>query len=60
MGTCKWAKEKAQEIKCHPKPLGVPNPQDAARLEDRLKHRERLILKKKKIAGGLFDSSVCY
>ncbi len=39
MGTCKWAKEKAQKIKCHPKSLGVQDPQSAARLEDRLDYR---------------------
>lgn len=51
-------KEKAQEIKCHPKALGVQNPQEAARLEDRLKHRGQLTIKKK--SWRAFGSSVCY
>lgn len=50
MGTCKWATGKAQEIKCHPKPLSVRNPQDAARLEVKLNPRAQLTA---------FDSSVC-
>lgn len=52
MRTCRWAKEKAQEIKCHPNALCVQNPQDAARLKDRLKHRGKLTKFFKK-AGGL-------
>ncbi len=62
MGTCKWAKEKAQEIKCHPKALGVQQPQDAGRLKDRMKHKGQLTLKKqqqqKKKSWRAFDSSV--
>lgn len=48
-GTCNCSKGKAQEIKCHPKPSGVQNPQDAARLGDRLKRWRQLRFKKKKL-----------
>lgn len=55
MGTCKWAKEKAQEIKYHQNPLGAQNPQDAARLKNRLKHRGQLTLKNRKLEGFWFQ-----
>lgn len=62
-GTCNCSKGKAQEIKCHPKPSGVQNPQDAVRLGDRLKRWRQLRFKKNKTkqknAGGLVIS-LCY
>lgn len=46
--TCKWAKEKAQEIEHHPSPMGARNPQDAVRLKNKTEAQRKAYIKKKK------------